>query len=925
MAKESIIIEFQINAKEALDNITQAREALVTLREEQKTLQKAMKDGTATEDMKKRFGELLVEIRELNGVINQNNKELQNQIKINTAAEGSLVSLRSQIKNLKEEYSKLSEEERNGAKGKEMISKMDSLTNSAKAAELQLQGVPAGLSKTVAALGQVSPVAGKVTAAISKVGKAFKALMANPYALAIAAIVTVVKKLTDSFKKNDEAMTTLQRSMAPLKAILSVVEKAFQAIVNVVSKVIGAVGEFAKKVVSLIPGMKDYVQAQEDIVVATDKLEDAEREYAVNSAKRQAEISELRNKSVESEKYTYEERRGFLQEALKLEKEDADEKRQIAEEKLRIAQEQALGEIGYTEMTEEAWAKLSDEQKNALTELQVAVTNTTTEFNNATRRMTSQLNSFDAAEKKQREERAKAAAQAAKERAKNEKAALRELEDLTISAMKNMQAKEEAETRVSYNRRIEDLKERIKNEKNLTKKAKEALNAEIVLLEAQLQIQLGEIDNKYTEERVKETKDLYKQLYEEMLKEKPDDIELQIKVSDMAFDIQIDQMKEKFSEINKLLNDSTANLSEEQRSSLEEEKKLVEDIINQLYKNKNSAQVKIATEGNNAVEAVKKANEEMLHQIEDNKLLGVYYNNEVEKTRIFEEQANRRLEAAQDEVTRLENLSEEQIGTLYKTQEEYELALNTAKNNVVLAENEVAEAARNTTQALAEQQNKSIELFSAIANSTNNILGAFEDIFNTLSDSNDKFAKYAKAIALTQIAIKTAVAIVSAISAATEAGASFGTLAPAMIPVFIAELVGIVSGAIASAVAVLKKSPTPSKPKFAQGGYVQEGLVGGTTSTRTDDSVEANLSVGEFVVRSAAVKSIGVSALNQMNATGQLPTQVINNTTNTYGFSIEQMKEVFVEAVSEIKPQVSVKEITDMQNVIEVKESIARY
>lgn len=918
---EKVIIEFEINAKEALDNITQAREALVTLREEQKTLQKAMKDGTATEDMKKRFGELLVEIRELNGVINQNNKELQNQIKINSEAEGSLVSLRSQIKNLKEEYSKLSEEERNGAKGKEMIQKMDSLTNSAKAAELQLQGVPAGLSKTVAALGQVSPVAGKVTAAISKVGKAFKALMANPYALAIAAIVTVVKKLTDSFKKNDEAMTTLQRSMAPLKAILSVVEKAFQAIVNVVSKVIGAVGEFAKKVVSFIPGMKDYVEAQEDIVVATDNLEDAEREYAVNSAKRQAEISELRNKSVESEKYTYEERRGFLQEALKLEKEDAEEKRQIAEEKLRIAQEQALGEIGYTEMTEEAWAKLSDEQKNALTELQVAVTNTTTEFNNATRRMTSQLNSFDAAEKKQREERAKAAAQAAKERAKNEKAALRELEDLTISAMKNMQAKEEAETRVSYNRRIEDLKERIKNEKNLTKKAKEALNAEIVLLEAQLQIQLGEIDNKYTEERLNRTKELYKQFYDELLKTKPDDIELQVKISDFGFQTQIDAIKKRNEEIKKLLETASG----EEKIALENELSMNNAIIGLIEKNAEKAANKIRYEGETAKEAVLKANEELVAEIEDNKLLGIYYNNEVEKSRIFEEQSRRRLQTAQDEVTRLKSMTDEEIKAVYNTQEEYTNAVLNAENVAIQAENELAAAMRNTNTAIQEQQMNMLDAYSALASATNTLMGGFENLFNTLAEGDDKYAAYAKAMALTQVMVSTAVSIAYAVEGAVKAAKDTGPLAAIMLAVNIVSMVGAVVGAIAQATSILKKTTKPQKPKFATGGEVEEGLVGGTTSTRTDDTVDAKLSVGEFVLRSAAVKSIGVENLNQMNATGMLPTQTINNTMNNMNFDWEQMKEVFVEAVADIHPVVSVKEITSVQSAVAVKEEIAKY
>lgn len=914
---EKIVLDFQINVKEALNNITQAREALVTLREEQKALQKEILKGTATDDMKKRFGELTVEIRELTGVINTNNRELQNQIKAQEAAQGSLASYRAQIKNLKQAYAELSEEERNGAQGKELIEKMDSLTNSAKAAEWQLQGVPKGLSKTVAAMSQVNFGAGRAAAGIAQMGKAFKALMANPIVLFIGAIVAVIKKLIDSFKKNDQAMTTLKTSMAGLKAVLSVVEKAFQAIVNVVSKVIGAIGNFASKVVSFIPGMEKYVQAQQDIVQATDNLEDAEREYTVNSAKRQAEISELRNKATESEKYSYEERKGFLEEALKLEKQEVEEKKALAEEKLRIATEEALQEIGYTEMTDEAWQTLSDDQKNTLTELQAAVINTTTEFNNATRRMTSQLNNFEKEEKRAREERAKAAKEAAKERAKNEKEALRQLEDLTIEAMSNLQEKEEAQTRASYRRQIEDLKERLKTEKNLTKTAKEAINNQIILLKAQLQKELGDIDKRYTEERLNKMRELEQKYYQELAKFS-NGSDIQVALSNMVYEAEIEGLKARNKEIERLYKEA----DEEGKRYLNEERTTNENLINILTNNAKKSADKIKLEGKLAKEAVKEANEEMLHQIEDNKLLGVYYNNEVEKSRIFEEQAKRRLEAAQREYDNLQNLSDEEKLLRFNSLEEYDLAVNEASNNVILAQNEVANATRQTNKALAEQQMQTVNNFIAIGNAADQVLGSFQSIFESMAETNSEYAKYAKAMAMTQILIKTAVAIVSAIAGATEAGSSFGTLAPAMIPVFIAELVGIVSGAIASAVNILKKADPPSKPKFAKGGYVQEGLVGGTTSTRTDDSVEAKLSVGEFVMKSASVKSIGVANLEAMNKKGMIPTSVTNV---QQAFNMEAFKDIMVEAMAEVHPTVSVREITDMQNKISVKESIAKY
>jgi len=49
------------------------------------------------------------------------------------------------------------------------------------------------------------------------------------------------------------------------------------------------------------------------------------------------------------------------------------------------------------------------------------------------------------------------------------------------------------------------------------------------------------------------------------------------------------------------------------------------------------------------------------------------------------------------------------------------------------------------------------------------------------------------------------------------------------------------------------------------------GLITGP-GTATSDSIPTNLSNGEFVLRSAAVKALGVGALNFMNRTGQVPT-----------------------------------------------------
>lgn len=907
---EEIIIDFTINVEEALENITQARLELEKLRQEQAEIKKAMKDGSATDDMIRRYGELAVEIKDTNRVISENNKLIQNQIKQNEAAQGSLAQIRSALANLKNEYTNLSQAEREGAKGKELIDKMNQLNLSAKEVQARMNGVPAGMAKTVAAMQQMGPTAGRAAAAISKINLAFKALLANPIVLAIAAIVAVIKKLVDSFKKNDQAMTTLQKSMAPFKAILNAIERAFQAIVSVVAKVIEWYGKLYSKMVSIIPFMKDYVKQQEDIVESTDKLQDAEREYSLESQKRQNEISELRNKAKESEKYTVEERREFLKQALEIEKTEAKEKKKIADEKLRIAKQEALAEIGYTEMTDEAWAKLSDEQKDAITALEVSALAVEEEMNNASRRMISELNSFDKeirqqeeAAQKEAEEKRKKAADAYKQRVANEKQALQELEDLTIESMKNLQEKEIKQLEVSNARQIDSLRERLRTETNLSAKAREAINQQIVLLETDLQIKIGEVNKKYTEERLKKQVDMQKKYYEELLKNAGGEeaIAIQTELTKMAYDTEINAFEER----KKYLQENLDQLSGEAKVAAEQEIEDINRITEVISKNKEMAVNKVILDGKDAIEAVKEANRQLEQEISDTRLLGVFANNELEKTKIAEQQSRNRLAIAEKEYTRIKNMSEDEKNQRYKTEEEYQNAVKKSELVVVQSQNAVAEAVKNTNEAINQEKIRILDTFGIIANSLNGLVGAFGDLFSTLSEDDARMQKFANAMAYTQIMMDLAQGISGAVAQAQSMPY------PANIAAMISGVAAVTS-AIGSAIALYKQNnKVANPPRFAEG-----GLVGGKTSERTDDSVDAKLSVGEYVVRSSAVRSVGVNALNTLNSSGRLP----QNT-----FNYEVMRDILVEAVSQIEPQVSVKEIVDLEHRINVKENISKY
>lgn len=476
-----------------------------------KELEKSYKEGDISlQEYKASLAQLSIKQEEIKHELSEERQAFKAINKDLQSAEGSYDQLNARLGQLRDKWRQLSEEERENADVggvlRTEINNLDEMLKGMDASVGNNQRNVGNYGLAVSNLGSAlkglkNPMNWTI-AGLKGIGMQLTKLLAHPLVLVIAAIVAVVMKLVNAFKKNDEAMTELQSAFAAFKPILDIVNKGFQFLVGVITKVISLYGKLARAIVSIISSMKEYADAEEDIVRSTDQLQESQRQYAIDHAKRDAEISKLRNQSLESEKYSVEQRRGFLQKAINLEKKDLQEKKANAQEEYRIAEKKALMEMGFTEMTTDAWNKLSDAQKDNLTQLKVAVINADKEFEDGIRRMTSQMNNFDKQEKQEQEQKQREYAERAKERKKLEQDALKELEDLQLERIKNDQQREEETAKVNARRAIEALRERLRTETNLTKKAKDAINQQIILLEENLQFTLLEIQNKYNEERL---------------------------------------------------------------------------------------------------------------------------------------------------------------------------------------------------------------------------------------------------------------------------------------------------------------------------------------------------------------------------------------------------------------------------------------
>ena len=998
---KTVVINFKVLPGDAVKTIQDTQKKIENLKSTMAGMKAAGLENSET------YIKLQAAMKDMQQVVRANQKVLLDSIKEQKAEGDSLNALRAQLRGLREEYENLSKAERESAAGTELLSKINDVTDEVKGLEYNLQdfgrnvgnywsaleGFPGGkvllLMKSLGAgtmsLSQVFKIAGQSVMAF---GKQLLALMANPWVALFTAIVAIVMKLVSAFKKNDQAMTALKSAFAAFKPVLDVINKAFQALVGVVTKVIEAIGKGVRAITSWIPGLKEYADAEEDVVRATDDLEDAEREFAINSAKRQAQISELRAKSAESDKYSFEERKKFLQQALDLEEEELKEKKAVAEEKLRIAEKSAALEMGYYEMTDEVYEKMTDEMKNSITELRVAVINAEKEFSDGTRRIRSQMSNFVKQEENEQKQRAKTAASAAKERLKNERAAVDALQKMWIDGIRNLQDKEYALTAQAGRKQIDDLKNRLKEEKNLSKTAKEAINRQIILLEADLQLKLGDLRKKYAEEEYDRQLQTARNYYQQLLAGLKDEavdakVAVQLAINDIdtdelkkGADRALEQVKNIWEQADKdfmeldynELAAKYADVWEARGITLGDNITKMRELVRQYQSDYEKAEI----EHNNLILAIDKTHfkeqerirlestkkihdeeikqldltrkhAEILRQIELEGTYTPYEQVEMEKTRIMLEQAQERVKIAQEEYARLaderQKYTDEELKAIYGSVEEYNNLLLESDLKVVEAENAVKDAVKAVSDEAVKQKSTMISTATSIMSSMNSILSSFQGLFEQMAESDEKYADYATAMAMMQILVSTAISIANAIQGATAAGAATGVAAPFTTPAFIVEMIAIVAGAITSATSTLMKAKQQkqSAPKFATG-----GLIGNKTTRRKDDTVDARLTLGEYVIPAPVVDDLGVEFFDRLIgkngmksigpvmkfADGGLVSNINNITANAvidYDMIRDIMKESMTEAISEMpNPVVSVKEITKAQTRVQVKQNIAR-
>lgn len=533
-SRESTILDVKLDAGKVAQDLQDLITRIAALKAQQKSLNEEIKAGN---DVDGKYAEQLIRVKDQLAWTEKQAKGLSATTKLLNADtltySDSLNGERQKLADMQKAYDQLDRAQRESEGGKAFLEAIKAQSDAVKGLEEDTGRAQRNVGNYPKAWGDAIPGLNKATGVLSKMGitmddlkskgvkafsglgqslKAFgKAFITPPIVIITAvlgAIMAIVNKVSAAFKKNDDAMTALQKAFAIFKPIGEAIGAVFNAIANAIAKVVeGAAKAVSWIVGKLAPGYKKAADEAQALVQAQDDLEEAERKYTENSAKRNRDISALRAEAMDKEKHTAEERKELLAQAIELEKANLEEEKKIKAEQLRILEETARRE-----------RDTSDETANKIAQARAAMYQAEQSYYDGVRSLQKQMANFDkeiesekakAAEdaRKKREAAAKAAADAERARQENARKIAQEAEDFAISLIEDETARTIAQRKIQGEREIAALQERLEKEKNLTEESRaqlaELIKGKQAALDAELEQMATDAANALTEEQVK--------------------------------------------------------------------------------------------------------------------------------------------------------------------------------------------------------------------------------------------------------------------------------------------------------------------------------------------------------------------------------------------------------------------------------------
>lgn len=400
---DEIIIDVQVNTSEVSQKLSAAIKDLGSLREEQRKLTAEIKkNGDETGEQGKKFAENEAKIKANQAAIKSMTAALQVSSKATADNKGqintqnmTLDEQRQLLGQLQKAYGGLTPEQQKSTKtGKLLSDQINALNESVKEQEAAIGDHRRNVGNYTESVVQAFDQAG---VGVGGFMNKLKAFFANPWAILVGAIVTAFKALVDAFKGSEDRMRELQSAFAPFEGVINTVKQGLDAFAKVIGGVvvealgkmaegmqwllekIDAFGEFLGKDWDFSERVAANAQATKQIAAQEQELIDKKRAWVVEEAQINSQISELRAKAAEKDKYTTDQRIAFMEQARDLELKAANTRKQIAQDELNLAELQA------------AQSENDAAANDALAAAKAKVIEQTTNYNNKVRELNGTL------------------------------------------------------------------------------------------------------------------------------------------------------------------------------------------------------------------------------------------------------------------------------------------------------------------------------------------------------------------------------------------------------------------------------------------------------------------------------------------------------------------------------------------------------
>lgn len=738
------VLDIKVNYNEAIKAIAEYQTKIDAARDAEKNLKKQLKDG---EISRQQYNEEMAAskayIADCNDSIRIITKTMQNQIKQEKEQEGSLRSLRAELSNLTSEYDAMSEAERKGAKGEELKNKINEVTDALKGAEEETQryyrnvgnyknaiieaanaNIPfvEQINQMVTALGGLkdyfSGVKGEmvaVSAGTSGLTKVLKLLKVALVSTGIGALVVALGSLVAWFTKTQKGVETANKIMGALGATINVIidraSKLGSALVNLFTGNFKKAGEDAKAVFSGIgKEIADETKQAWKLAEVLNEIDKKEVMLSMSRAANRAEIEKLK-KAADDQTLSTQERIKAAEKAAEIEKKDLNVQTQLAEARLAntlgftkmtgevrklmeqikagdVTADEVIGKLGLSESTIEDLKNFRD-QFNELQEL----------MEDSYGRQTEQQNTLNSIRQE--------GADKAKEAKQKELEAVRAAEDAMLALVKDKREKARKEVELTYSRQIEDLKISLKQEGNLTVKARQAINDQIKALEQQKSMELQKLSDEELQKEIDNRTKLISLQLESVREGSEQEYQLKMQQLDAQRTAEL----------------ANKELTEQMKQAIVDKyNKQMDDLLTQREQEISEKQQ----------EAVRVRMENEIMQMQQSG---------ASELEILQEQAEQKLEFL-NSVQQQEGESEQEF-----------------LNRKLQANQEYLDA----KQAIADKEVEIEQVkFQAIETITSGLSSAFE----TLGENNKTFAILSKTLALAEIAINTGKALAAGIAQA---------------------------------------------------------------------------------------------------------------------------------------------------------------